>query len=407
MNQIWTVALRELFVTLRRPSFYVATFAIPAITGLLFFGSAWLNSTFAPGRDTSDPSASAIKPSGVVDQANIVKNVPESLDHVLFTYPDEATALAAVRAGQIGSYYLIAPDYLQSGRVVRVSNQVSLSGASSRDTRALELLLRTSLTDDPALSARLGAPLDLDTEIVGSADAQARAEQPGLSSGISFGLAFLLAFAILNGGGGLVQSVAEEKENRTIEIVLTSVRPWQFMVGKLLGLGTISLIQLGLWLIFGRGLLGLGQAVGQLDLRTSPLSIWPWIIAFFLLGYLFYGGIMAAVGALGATARESGQVSGFMTLPLLMPLWFGSAITDAPDGVLSLIFSLIPFTAPVTIMLRLGQGPVPVLHLVLSVGFLALGVLGVTWLAARLFRATTLLTGVKPTPRAVLQALRG
>lgn len=405
MSNILLVMLRELRVTLRRPSFYFATFVVPLITGAFFLGSTLFSRAFDPS-DQSGPLAEQFKPSGLVDRAGVVHEIPLDIHTVLIPYADEAAAAQAVRDGSIGSYFVIDQDYVENGRVTRVSPQVSFTAGGGRDVSTLSLLLRGQLADDPRIAARLTGSPTIQREIIGDEANQARAEQPLLSGGLALGIAFLLAFAILNGGGGLVQAVTEEKENRTIEVVLTSVRPWQFMTGKLAGLGLIGLIQLFLWLVLGRGAIGLGNALGGIDLRLLNPMLAVWLIVFFLLGYLFYGGLMAAIGALGATARESGQVVGFLTLPLLMPLWFGSALSDQPDGMLAIVLSLVPFTSPVTMMLRLAQGSVPALQILLSIALLAVSIVGTLWLAARLFHATTLLSGVKPTPRALLQALR-
>jgi ABC-2 type transport system permease protein len=201
--------------------------------------------------------------------------------------------------------------------------------------------------------------------------------------------------------------VAEEKENRTIELVLTSVQPWQVMAGKVLGLGALSLLQLLVWLVFGRGLLSVGAPADGLGGSGLSADVWLWMIVLFLLGFLLFGSIMAAVGAIGASVRESGQITGFLTLPLLLPLWFAPLIAQQPNSTLSLVLSLLPITAPVTMILRLSEGAVPAWQLALSLTLLVLAVVGAMALAARLFRATTLLTGAKPTPRVIWRALRG
>lgn len=404
MQNVWLIARREISVMLRRATFYLATFLIPAITGLIFFGSSLLSAA-ALGGDSDN--AGAGQPVGLVDQAGVVQRTPPGMEYPFITYENEQDATAALRNGKISSYFMIAPDYRQTGQVVQVSDQVSIGGASSGAAQALRTLLRTNLVNDVALATRLDDPLNLDVQIVGSAAAQERAQQPGVNTGISFALALLLAFAILNGGGWLIQAISEEKENRTIEVVLTSIRPWQLMAGKLLGLGTISLLQLAIWMSFSIGVLGAGRAVGQISFAAVAPQVWLWLVVFFLLGFLFFGALMAMLGAVGASARESGQMSSFLTIPMLLPLWFGTAITNQPDGMLATVLSLIPFTAPVTMLLRLNQSDVPLWQLLLSVALMGLAVLGAIWLAARLFRATTLLTGVKPTPRSLWQAVRG
>jgi ABC-2 type transport system permease protein len=104
--------------------------------------------------------------------------------------------------------------------------------------------------------------------------------------------------------------------------------------------------------------------------------------------------------------RESGQISGLLSLPVVLPLWFGSAIAENPTSILTQALTFIPFTAPVTLIFRLVHGSLPLWQLLASSAILVLAIFGAIWLAARLFRGTTLLTGARPTPRAIWRALR-
>ncbi len=403
MKQALIVAVREFNVTLRRPSFYAAVLLAPLIVGAIFFGLTIVGDEFNDEAQRDFASASS-KPVGFVDQAGVVANVPMPFDQFIRPFADEATAGAAVRDGTIGSYFVVAPDYLQSGRVVRVSQQATMTGGSGSDTRAFEALLRINLSGDALLAERIGQPLDLDVTIVG--EQQAGAPQTNNPvAGLSYSLALLLAFSIVSGGSWLVQAIAEEKENRTVEIVLTSMQPLQLMLGKLLGLSAVALLQFGIWMFIARTVFGTGL-VSQINVSEIAPSVWLWTILFFILGFLFFGSIMLAIGAVGASMRESGQITGFMTMPIFVPLWFAAPIIENPDSTLAVVLSMLPPTAPVTMMLRLGQGFVPLWQLLASVLILAAAVAGGVWVAARLFRGSTLLTGAKPTPRVIWRAIR-
>ncbi len=403
MKQLLIVAWREIVVMLRRPSLYVTTLLLPLISGVLLFGFTFLGAEAAPEPAEAAAGVPAV-PSGYIDQAEVITTVPDTLQRNFIEFADEARAAAALEAGTIEAYFVVVPDYHESGKVVRVSPQTTFTSAGAPDTRAFRTLLRANLSGDWTLAQRLEAPLDLQMEVVGEAAGQA---WPAPGQGISFALGLLLAFGIFTGGGWLVQAVAEEKENRTLEIVLTSLRPWQIMAGKLLGLGLISLLQLVFWTILGHGLLGVGSVLGQIDSVGIAPTVWGWLFAFFVLGFLLFGAIMMAIGAVGGSIRESSQISGVLALPILAPFWFTSVISQDPDGVLALALSLLPFTAPVTMMLRLGQAGVPLWQLAASIALLVLAVVAAIWLAARLFRATILLAGVRPTPRTVWRLVRG
>lgn len=405
MQQVLNIARRELVVKLRRPTFWLATILVPLVTGALFLGSTLLTDMFIDD-DAADPFASAVKPSGFVDRAGVVREIPRDLHAVLIPFPDQAAAEGALRDNAINGFFVIEPDYLQTGRVSNVSRQTSM--VSGGNTQRMDALLRANLVADERLVRRLDDIMSVEREATPGPDGQPAAASGGngspLGGNIAIGLALVLVFSILNGGGSLVQAIAEEKENRTVEVVLTSVRPWQFMAGKLAGLGTMALVQLGVWILLGGGAFAFGGAAFAAS--TGPLrpGVWVWLLVFFVLGYLFYGGLLAAVGAVGATARESGQITGVLVIPLVLPLMFGQAFSEGIGGI-GIALSMIPFTAPVTAIMLLSRGEMPAWLLALSVLCMLAGVAFALWLAARLFRATTLLSGARPTPRILWQAI--
>ncbi len=321
MRDVLIVMRREIATMLRRSSFYVAALVAPLTIAAIVFGFAFLNAEFG---DTTPAGAARAKPTGYVDRAGVVRGVPRELGAHFVAYATEEQARVALQAGTIASYFVVAPDYRATGRVVRVSPQVTFTSGSAPDTRAFETLLRASLAGDAQLARRLDQPLDLQMHVGGGRTGEARPPRPGLNQGISFALAMLLAFSIVNGGGWLVQAIAGEKENRTIEIILTSIHPWKLLAGKLLGLGAVSLLQLGVWIALGRALTGGGAPGAARSLGSADPAVWSWMIVFFLLGFLFVGAIMTMLGAVGASIRESGQISGLITLPIIAPVWFAA-----------------------------------------------------------------------------------
>ena len=408
MNLMFTIVLREITTHLRKPSFYAVTLLTPLI-GVVSLAFSSFGADLGPS--TGDVlSERPSRPSGYVDQSGVIQSIPNEIHQFFIPYADENEAAAALRADTIPAYFVIAPDYLQTGRVTKVSQQVSILGGEGADTHALTTLLRANLGGDLQLAQRLDDPLNLDTELVGAQAGQPTNDDdtPFASLGAGFVAALLLAFAVIQGGSWLVQAVAEEKENRTVEVVLTSVRPWQLMTGKLLGLGVVTLVQLAIWFVLSGGALAAAVAIGVSVATGVAWSLWVWTVVFFLLGFLFYGGLIMAFGSLGATARESNQIAGFMTLPMLVPVWFFffGVFDDRPNGIAAQVLSYLPFTAPVTMVLRLGAGAVPAWQIVISVTLLVLSVMGSIWLAARVFRASTLLTGTKPTLRALVNIAR-
>ncbi|MBA3945837.1 MAG: ABC transporter permease [Herpetosiphonaceae bacterium] len=420
MRNLLFVARREVRTQLRRWTFYLATFGMPLLLGLVFLGISLVGKLAGTDSLQRSITGQSGKPVGLVDQSAIIATLPPQFVPIFQGFPDEQSAAEALRSSHIDAYFVVHADYRQTGQVDRVSRQASFLNVQSYNVQSLTALLQANLIGDTVLAQRINQPANFATTIVstggdqaaGSTLDQTRGQRPALTSGLSSGFAYLLAFSLLSGGGLLLSAITEEKSNRTIELLLTSLKPWQLLAGKLVGLGLVGLIQLTIWLGIGQTILRGAQTIpGAAPLATSavaaiPPTLWLWIVVFFLLGYLLYGTLMALLAGLGTSARESGQISTFLTLPVLLPVLFFSVISDQPNGVIARVLSFFPLTAPTTLMLRLGVGQLPAWELALAIGVLLLSIIGAMALAARLFRASTLLTGTRPTPRALLRALR-
>jgi len=206
----------------------------------------------------------------------------------------------------------------------------------------------------------------------------------------------------------MMNSVAKEKENRVMEVLLSSLKPKDLLTGKILALGLVGLLQLVVWLGSALVMLRLGGTTLQIppDLQLSP-AILVWGVVFFILGYLVYGTIMAGVGALVGSVKEASQATFIIILPILIPLMLVGGIISQPNAILSVILSLIPFTAPNTIMTRLAVTPVPLWQLLTAVVLLLITILLLIRAVSGMFKAQLLLTGKKFSLGLFLRALRG
>jgi ABC-2 type transport system permease protein len=191
-------------------------------------------------------------------------------------------------------------------------------------------------------------------------------------------------------GSFMLQSVSKEKESRTIEVLLLSMRPRDLMLGKILGLCVVALLQILAWggvmLVFG------GISVGGLSALGLPDGFFVWALLYFVLGYLLYASLLGALGALAPSMREGAQFTFLIMLPLFVPLMLSSAMIESPNGTLTVFLSLFPLTSPVTMITRLATGHVPIEQLLLGLVFLAITTYGIIIFAARFFRADTLLS---------------
>ncbi len=178
-----------------------------------------------------------------------------------------------------------------------------------------------------------------------------------------------------------------------MEVLLLSLRPRELMLGKVLGLSVVALIQMVVWM--GGSLVALNRSQSLFAAMagyTLPPGFIVYALLFFALGYLLYASLMGAIGALAPNAREGGQFTFFVLFPLLIPLWLNVSFTQAPHGALSTALSLFPLTAPTAMMTRMAVGGVPTWQIFASLGGLAVTTYLLVILAARFFRADTLLS---------------
>ena len=210
---------------------------------------------------------------------------------------------------------------------------------------------------------------------------------------------------ILLGTGYLLHGIIDEKENRVMEILLSSVSHEELLRGKLIGLGGAGLTQMGVW-----GLMGGLPALLILPHLPTSFRIAPGTfllaLVLFVLGFLFYGSLMAAFGSLSSSWRESQQVTSLVVILAMIPFMLLPVILESPNGVPARVLSWFPPTAPVALMLRTTAGTVPVWDLTLGIGLLMVGIWAVQKMTAKLFHLGLLLYGKPPSPREVLHWLQ-
>ncbi len=402
MRNVIIVIKHEIVTTLSKPSFWLTTFVLPAFILLMTVGSQSLaGKAFENSGDaqllSGSPAAPGTLQIGYVDEAQLLNDFPPGFpQEIMQVYPDEATAQAALDSGDLARYYVIPADYIEKGNVVLVDNQFTPLSHLAGEDLMRHLLTYNLIANAPAPALLLDPLPDLsDTSLLPAAERETTNEIGYDSEGyiVSFAVLFIFFFVFTMSGGFMLQSVSKEKENRVVEVLLLSLSPRELMLGKLLGLGTVALLQMGIWL--GGGLLSLEQSqkfIATARAFTLPPGFIGWALLYFLCGYLLYASLLGALGALAPNAREGSQFTFFVLLPLMIPLWLQSTFVEAPHGGLATFLSIFPLTSPVSMMPRLTAGGVPLWQLLVSVAVLAVSTYGFVMLAARFFRADTLLS---------------
>lgn len=410
MGKIWFIARRDILYHLRRRDFYWSTFGVPLL-GIVIYLIARLLGGDPSGRATVTSIVGSPPPPGhaigYIDQAGVILKHTEIVSPTRFQpFASLADGEAALRAESISSLFIIPADYVETGAITRTTRSASLFGGSDGEDFAILLSANAMQGGDPALAERLQRPFSLRKTVALSETVRVAGSLNYNLGGALVPIMFALAvyISIFMGASLLMQGVLEEKENRTLEVLMTSISPRQLLAGKIIGLGVVALVQLLIWATIGGTILGRGQAVfnGTVDL---PWTVWLLMLAFFTLGYLFYASLMAGIGAISPSVRELSQLAILVSVPAVIPILFIPSLLSRPNGGLAIALSLIPFTAPSTMMMRQAMTSVPLWQTLLSLGLMLVAVVLTLNLAARLFRATTLLIGAKLSLRGIWRAL--
>jgi ABC-2 type transport system permease protein len=216
---------------------------------------------------------------------------------------------------------------------------------------------------------------------------------------VAFIMLFFIYITILFYGIFVMRGVIEEKQSRIVEVVVSSVRPFQMMIGKIIGIGLVGLTQYAIWML-SAGLLSffgakLFASTGA-DLPKIPASLLVYFIIYFLLGYFLYATLYAMVGAMVSSEEDAQQVQFPVTILIIIPMMVFSLVMNNPNSPTSVTLSMIPFFSPTLMMLRIAVDPPPWWQIGLSMLLMLLAILGAIWVAARIYRVGILMYGKRP-----------
>ncbi len=349
----------------------------------------------------------------MVDTSGYFSPILPDYQENFILYDSEEAAEMALKAEEISKAMVIEDDYLETGRVLVISMGSGFSAAAVSDSQTVRAFLVDHLLAkeqvDPALRARAADPANVESRVI-STGGQTQGEGPwgfAFTFIIPYLLAIFLVTTIFVSSGYLLQSVSEEKESRVIEIVVSSVRPMELMAGKVAGLGALGLTQVLVWMGSAAGFSG--GAVALLAVAGTgfiPIRVLTLGAVYYLLGYTLYAILMAGVGALGTTMRESQQLAGIFSFFAAVPYMISGFLFANPNMLVARILSFFPLTAPTMMMMRLPLAEVPWVDVAGSIVLLVLSIPAALWVGARLFRVGLLIYGKRPTLREIWLILR-
>jgi ABC-2 type transport system permease protein len=381
MNPIRLIARREISTRLRSKVFRIATI----ISVVILVGIALISKLVGNGPDYQDVGVTP----GAAPLANVVTGFAQSISvNVRIHAVDEATGRQQVKDGKLDALLTSSTNPVQ----VAVKSELD-DGLQS----VLQLVAQRAALDQQ-VTALGGDPAKVAAAVGTASVAVSALEPPKKANGqqllIGILTSVLIYMALLLNGQAVAQGVVEEKTSRVVEILLATVRPWQLMIGKVIGLGTVGLIQVAVIAASG---VAAGTATGTLHLHVgSAVGTIVWLVVWFLLGYTAYAFAFAAVASLVSRQEE---VASAVT-PVMMLLIVGyvigiSILPSDPGSGLVAVLSLIPVFAPTLMPVRLALGVVPVWQAVVSVAGMVIIIPLLLWLAARIYRNAVLRSGAR------------
>lgn len=324
-----------------------------------------------------------------------------------------------VEAKRLEGFLILPADVVETGRAeYRGSNVSSIQAVEDLQRGLNRLIVKARLEREgvnPAVVDRAQIRILLDTKKISRG--RTTAESAGGSFVMAYIMAVLLFMAILLYGVNVMSSVLEEKTNRIMEVLVSSLKPFEMMLGKVLGAGAVSFLQFLIWAISARLLvsqrgtllraMGAGtETSGGFQMPPIPGSTIAVFLVYFLGGFLLYSAMFAAVGAMSRNEQEARQAQQPVTFLLMIAYLSIFGLTNDPSSTFSRALSMIPFTAPIAMPVRWTAGSVPLGELAVSIGILVAGIAGVTWVAARIYRVGILMTGKRPTMKELVRWVR-
>ena len=336
----------------------------------------------------------------------------------------ESTLVLDVMANRLSGYLILDSATVRSGNARYAGRNASSVGENEQlenSVRAALLGLRLETAGVTATAA------DSITRLRVNVDAERITDTGKGGSGLGgaifgFVIAFTLYIAIILYGQQILRGVLEEKTTRVAEVILASVKPDILLAGKVIGVGAVGLTQFGIWIasavffwsertrligaIAGPAAAAAGAAPTGFAFPTiEPFTIVA-LLLFFLLGYTFYAALFAAVGAMVGTQEEASQAVQPVMMMLVFSIIFVQPVMTNPTGRLAEVMSLIPFSAPIIMPMRMTATPVPMLTVAASLAGVALAAVAAIWFAARIYRVGLLMYGKRPTLRELLRWVR-
>ncbi len=409
MKNIILIAKREFFTQVKKKSFIILTLLTPLL--IIVFGGV-VSLMFQANETQMQIS--------VIDKSGLFKDRLKSDQNIRYVFSSEETEKSLIKALETteemnGVMIIPKKDIHELENSIEVLTNKNLSNEARKNIAVnISEIIKAEKINALGISTAQIEDLNkgVNLHVVNILEKEKKQDSflVGVKSGLSIFLMYCVFTFIMMYGIRVMRSVLEEKNNRVVEILISSVKPFELMMGKILGVTGVALVQFGVWVVMifasvmtlGSSNVGMVSGVAEVQMVLSALSqinyglILFVFVIYFLLGYLFYSAMYAAIGSAVDNETETQQFTLFAILPMMLGFYGSITIMNNPDGPMSFWLSMIPFTSPIAMLARIPFD-VPVWELVLSIGILLVSTLGMVFIASKIYRVGILMYGNKVT----------
>ena len=409
MKNIILIAKREFFTQVKKKSFIILTLLTPLL--IIVFGGV-VSLMFQANETQMQIS--------VIDKSGLFKDKLKSDQNIRYIFSSEETEKSLIKAlettEEMNSVMIIPKKEIHElENSIEILTNKNLSNEARRNIAGnISEIIKAEKINALGISTAQIEDLNkgVNLHVVNILEKEKKQDSflVGVKSGFSMFLMYCVFTFIMMYGIRVMRSVLEEKNNRVVEILISSVKPFELMMGKILGVTGVALVQFGVWVVMifasvmtlGSSNVGMVSGVAEVQMVLSALSqinyglILFVFVIYFLLGYLFYSAMYAAIGSAVDNETETQQFTLFAILPMMLGFYGSITIMNNPDGPMSFWLSMIPFTSPIAMLARIPFD-VPVWELVLSIVILLVSTLGMVFIASKIYRVGILMYGNKVT----------
>ncbi|HVS60546.1 MAG TPA: ABC transporter permease [Gemmatimonadaceae bacterium] len=418
MAKLWAIIKREYLERVRSKWFLIATFFGPIFFSAIIIVPAWLSSRSKATTDIYNTTILDATANGFGHRLaiNIAgdSTIPGRMPEVKVVAPSVLTQAESLATHQVmqkqKTGYIVVDQQTLAGEAARYAgrNATSIADMAQIKSAIRETILASRLEkvglDNSRMKEITFIPLDFSTERITE---KGRAGSGMASVMFGFAIGFLLYMSIVIYGQTIMSGVLEEKTTRVAEVVMSSVPTDTLLAGKVLGVGAVGLTQQIIWIVTTYVLLKLRAPImarlgaPTMNFTLPDISLGAGIIflLFFLLGFIFYSSLYAAVGSSVNSESEARQAASPLTILIVSTAVFIQPVLLNPTGTTARVLSLVPVSSPIIMPIRMAVTGVPPLELAASLAFLAVGCLAALWLASRIYRVGLLMYGKRPTMR--------